>query len=424
MDLNQERKIDSLPLRQYHFDIYFIYETNQHTSTWVRNTCKALERDNIVGGYHERDFIPGSPVTENIKNCFKLSKHFGVLLTPGFNESQFCKYEMRMALGLKLESTESAERRIIPLCLSTDVDVPDELQQFTELDVSGPQERWWNRLVSAIKEPKLDDSRKAIDVINEYLKVLTDMNMATVMKSLSILDKAPLASVQRQIGLPSIQNMLLHSVGINCTGKSVQIDFAKLFPNDVENTKLRELCSVFNEVCFDNDFQARLTVAEEASESLTSECDLKFHGIRGFDHVKLSLSFRSKQKILITHNTGQVVSISHQNTSSALMFLAQLQCSVQLRSKMSKRIRLRFPPYRIKSHSTRRSKHYRNYRKILFKFPDNRVRGRYTYHRDSFREDQGQRHIRTDNEKFLLVQKDDSQAFYSRSKRLEQSTDY
>jgi protein toll len=72
----------------------------------ARQIVERLEQGDGVGGgqgdgykvcYHERDFLPGSLITENIEMAIKQSKRVVCLLTRDFLHSDYCMMEFRTA---------------------------------------------------------------------------------------------------------------------------------------------------------------------------------------------------------------------------------------------------------------------------------------------------------------------------------------
>ena len=59
--------------------------------------------NNYLGGriyktlYHERDFIPGVLIPENIKQCIKKSSRVLIILTPTLMKSDWCRHEFYFA---------------------------------------------------------------------------------------------------------------------------------------------------------------------------------------------------------------------------------------------------------------------------------------------------------------------------------------
>ena len=65
---------------------------------------------------HERDFIPGYPIDENIVESISLSRHTVILLTKSFQESDWCDFELTTAYW---HSKNTEEYRIIPILLES-----------------------------------------------------------------------------------------------------------------------------------------------------------------------------------------------------------------------------------------------------------------------------------------------------------------
>ncbi|KAK3100570.1 hypothetical protein FSP39_021963 [Pinctada imbricata] len=406
--MNLDDKFKGLSIRDPKFDIFFIYKTNSETSTWVKETCKDLERIHIVTGYHEKDFLPGREIPESITTCLKQSKHVGVVITPEFGRSHWCRYDMHKAL---IGVMNSNERRILPLFLNLTnfkEQFPEELENYSGLDVSGPRELWWHKLVTAIKVSNPGN----VQTIQYHLHKLTEAIVAagveTAIHTSDLLSRSPLGSLEGQVGRSCVQEILLSTCGIVFRTGSVKFDFAKLFPNNVGDSKIWSLQSVFNEACTERSLLACLQCSnnEERVKTFTPECEMKFYGINGVDHMKLSLAFNNRQEIHFNFMSERVFTVSNEDTTSVVRRLSQSECNIHFRSKHSQKIKRRFPVGRLSKHFSRGAKNYRNYRKVLFKFPGNRISGRYTFYRDNFRSpnSSGLNQEVSDNEVFLLVQ--------------------
>ena len=48
---------------------------------------------------HERDFIPGHAIAENIANCIRKSRRIILVITKQYTESAWCQYEVQVALA-------------------------------------------------------------------------------------------------------------------------------------------------------------------------------------------------------------------------------------------------------------------------------------------------------------------------------------
>ena len=48
---------------------------------------------------HERDFIPGHGIAENIAKCIRMSRRILLVITKKYTESAWCQYEVQVALA-------------------------------------------------------------------------------------------------------------------------------------------------------------------------------------------------------------------------------------------------------------------------------------------------------------------------------------
>ena len=147
------------PTRQS--DVFFIYKYNTKTKKWVSETCACLKRNKILCGSHE---IIGLPKLQNIVQSIRLSKAIAVLITPDFNEGEWNKYKLYLALNFKIPLKNS---KIIPLYLnSTENDIPHSIRHYHGLDVSGDRNEWWHKLVKALEDWWIFVRKFSITTIN------------------------------------------------------------------------------------------------------------------------------------------------------------------------------------------------------------------------------------------------------------------
>lgn len=118
--------------------------------------------------YHERDFLPGSLITDNIQKAIERSKRVVCLLTRNFMRSDFCMMEFRGAWN---HSTRLKKRRLLVLKWpDVDVDVggpvsPDSSEEAAMADVrlflsthtyiSYSASDWWEKLLYALPVQRL-----------------------------------------------------------------------------------------------------------------------------------------------------------------------------------------------------------------------------------------------------------------------------
>ncbi|XP_075423982.1 toll-like receptor 6 [Ascaphus truei] len=73
---------------------------SEHDSTWVKNIfLPSIEKDDgsVRICLHERNFIPGKSIIENIINCIEKSYKSIFVLSPNFVQSEWCHYELYFA---------------------------------------------------------------------------------------------------------------------------------------------------------------------------------------------------------------------------------------------------------------------------------------------------------------------------------------
>ncbi|KAM7326328.1 hypothetical protein ACRRTK_014806 [Alexandromys fortis] len=82
--------------RKLQFHAFVSY--SRHDSTWVKNELLPnLEKDGIRVCLHERNFIPGKSIMENIIHSIEKSYKSIFVLSPHFIQSEWCHYELYFA---------------------------------------------------------------------------------------------------------------------------------------------------------------------------------------------------------------------------------------------------------------------------------------------------------------------------------------
>ncbi|KAL2780125.1 toll-like receptor 1 precursor, partial [Daubentonia madagascariensis] len=82
--------------RTLQFHAFISY--SEHDSAWVKNELvPCLEKEDIRICLHERDFVPGKSIVENIINCIEKSYKSIFVLSPHFVQSEWCHYELYFA---------------------------------------------------------------------------------------------------------------------------------------------------------------------------------------------------------------------------------------------------------------------------------------------------------------------------------------
>lgn len=131
--------------------VFFIYRTVYPDKDWVKQVAESLEADEMgfKCAFHERDFIPGLSILDNIVYFLKCSLKIVIVLTPEFLNSAWTKYETELA---QILSIKQDDLRIIPVMLQS-CDVPDTLKTLTYLDATDTFSSWWPRLLKTINIP-------------------------------------------------------------------------------------------------------------------------------------------------------------------------------------------------------------------------------------------------------------------------------
>ncbi|XP_023405564.1 toll-like receptor 6 [Loxodonta africana] len=82
--------------RNLQFHAFISY--SEHDSAWVKNELvPCLEKEDIRICLHERNFVPGKSIIENIINCIEKSYKSIFVLSPNFVQSEWCHYELYFA---------------------------------------------------------------------------------------------------------------------------------------------------------------------------------------------------------------------------------------------------------------------------------------------------------------------------------------
>ena len=96
---HQERNMSD----KYIFDAFVAY--NETDSLWVREVLiRHLERvHRLKLCIHERNFMPGEPIEENISNAIEMSRRVILVISEAFFTSYWCIMEMRLARQMALQ---------------------------------------------------------------------------------------------------------------------------------------------------------------------------------------------------------------------------------------------------------------------------------------------------------------------------------
>nr|KAG5694086.1 hypothetical protein BaRGS_033705 [Batillaria attramentaria] len=96
-------------LQQQHFqyDVFVSYASED--LQWVREHLmpELEERLGLRLCIHERDFIPGHPIVDNIEESVQTSKKVMMVFSVEFAQSQWCQFELRLCLSHVMEHDDA-----------------------------------------------------------------------------------------------------------------------------------------------------------------------------------------------------------------------------------------------------------------------------------------------------------------------------
>ncbi|XP_062569861.1 toll-like receptor 4, partial [Saccostrea cucullata] len=121
---------DALPNASYHFDAFVSYADEDRV--FVINLVKHLEREfNLRLCIHQRDFIPGTGIADNITNAIHNSRKTFCIITSHFLDSYWCMFELNMA---RMEAIYSRNGENILFLVALEKDVMKKIP-FSFMDL-------------------------------------------------------------------------------------------------------------------------------------------------------------------------------------------------------------------------------------------------------------------------------------------------
>ncbi|VDI60269.1 Hypothetical predicted protein [Mytilus galloprovincialis] len=135
----------SLPTgKEYHMFISYTYSDR----AFAIKLEKLLDEKGFKCCIHERDFLPGCPVADNIVNHIEGSVKFVFLLSKNSVNNGWMRFEFNYAQSLQIQETGYK-----PIILKLDnCDCPDYLKPYTYLQADGPLNEWVGLLLREINE--------------------------------------------------------------------------------------------------------------------------------------------------------------------------------------------------------------------------------------------------------------------------------
>ena len=163
---------------EYVYDAFVCYSSND--LSWILNKMIPIIED--TEGFqlclHERDFMPGVDIVDNILECVRVSRKVVLILSPEFAQSTWCKYEASLAEQRLMEEKRDM---LVPVLLE---DIPDHIQtkrlatllrrktylEWTENE--SQQENFWKRFVQILEKPAAYVEIWLLCMMMEYWKIL------------------------------------------------------------------------------------------------------------------------------------------------------------------------------------------------------------------------------------------------------------
>ncbi|XP_035689347.1 uncharacterized protein LOC118424733 [Branchiostoma floridae] len=151
------------PLGQHEkYHVFFCYSSAD--APWVKNMIQKLESDELGFKccFHERDFLPGMAIIDNIIRSIQKSQKTVFVLSRDFVDSRWCNFERQMVMGANLREEN---KKVIPVMLRECV-LPDFLQHMTYLEEWTPY--FFDRFIGALKECTSDDPSSQSDSFSPF----------------------------------------------------------------------------------------------------------------------------------------------------------------------------------------------------------------------------------------------------------------
>ncbi|XP_032850936.2 uncharacterized protein LOC116962106 [Tyto alba] len=132
-DLRGPQVLPELPALAAHETHHIFVSYSNINSEWVRSLIQSLEAmiPNLKACYHERDFIPGKTIIENMVEAIQGSQKIVLVLSPDFIQSRWCLLEANLSVFQDC----LGRKPVIPIML-VPCFVPLQLNHLTYIDTS------------------------------------------------------------------------------------------------------------------------------------------------------------------------------------------------------------------------------------------------------------------------------------------------
>ncbi|XP_060077588.1 toll-like receptor 4 [Ylistrum balloti] len=152
----------------FQYDAFISY--SQEDETLVKMMCGRLEGPpyNAILCLHNRHFVPGVSITDNIFQAVESSRHTVVVLSEHFLESHWCMTEFREA---NRKGILDNKRHLVAIVMEEFDDhatsLPQELSMFlkTHTYIRVSELNFWEKLVNAIKKYTTDEDASGISSV-------------------------------------------------------------------------------------------------------------------------------------------------------------------------------------------------------------------------------------------------------------------
>ena len=155
--LHHITEFDGAARKEYHYDIFISYATdNYHFVTG--EMYSTLEDAGLSMCLHQKDFLPGNDIADNIVTAVRNSKLTLLVLSPAFLESKWCIYEFNMARMESIYSRGGENTVFVVLFENIDITlVSQEMRDYLDSEsyLAYPREEedrpyFWQMLIQAI----------------------------------------------------------------------------------------------------------------------------------------------------------------------------------------------------------------------------------------------------------------------------------
>ena len=162
-----DRVKENLQEKNYDAFIAFCHDDDE----WVFDTLRPKLEDEH--GFHlcihDRDFVPGAAITENIITAIESSRRVILVLTPNFVESKWCEYEFQLAHVRSVK--EEKNFLIIAVLEEVDQENLDKalklyMETNTYLKFDDNRDWFWKKMIYAMPEVPIDQLKAQMDPNN------------------------------------------------------------------------------------------------------------------------------------------------------------------------------------------------------------------------------------------------------------------